>query len=410
MLRLIVAAAATASALLAQHDMSHMAGMSDMKMPMTFASGTSRNPASSPEAMIHLKAGSWMFMLHGLAFVGGVQQTGPRGGDKFMSANWFMAEASHSLAGGTFAVRSMLSLDPATITGRRYPELFQTGETAFGSPIIDGQHPHNLFMELALRYTHPISEASSVTFYVAPVGDPALGPVAFPHRASAAELPQAPLGHHLEDSTHISDEVVTAAVRYRVLGLEVSGFHGAEPGENRWIIQTGGIDSYSARLTFAPGPNWEAQVSAGRLAHPEALEPGDQTRVTASVSYNRPYAHGNWASTLLWGRVHKTEGGANLNGYLAETMARFRDANYLTGRIELDDKDELFREGELLSGRVFRIAAYTAGYTRDIPLLPHITTGLGANFTLYTMPDALRPSYGEHPVAVWMFLRFRLRG
>jgi len=412
MLRLIVAAAATVSALLAQHDMSHMsgmAGMPDMKMPM-FASGTSMNPASSPEPMIHLKAGSWMFMLHGLAFVGGVQQTGPRGGDKFMSANWFMAEASHSFAGGTFAVRSMLSLDPATVTGRRYPELFQTGETAFGSPIIDGQHPHNLFMELALRYTHPISEATSLTIYVAPVGDPALGPVAFPHRASAAELPQAPLGHHLEDSTHISDEVVTAAIRHRVLGLEVSGFHGAEPGENRWIIQTGGIDSYSARLTFAPGPNWEAQVSAGRLAHPEALEPGDQTRVTASVSYNRPWAHGNWASTLLWGRVHKTGDVANLNGYLAETVARFRDANYVTGRIELDDKDELFREGEPLSGRVFRIAAYTAGYTRDIPLLPHLSTGLGANFTVYTMPDALRPSYGEHPVAVWMFLRFRARG
>lgn len=412
MLRLIVAAAATTSALIAQHDMSHMAGMpsmSDMKMPMV-ASGTSMNPASSPESMIHLKAGSWTFMLHGLAFVGGVQQTGLRGGDKLMSANWFMAEASHSLAGGTFSVRSMLSLDPATVTGRRYPELFQTGETAFGSPIIDGQHPHNLFMELALRYTRPISEATSLTLYVAPVGDPALGPVAFPHRASAAELPQAPLGHHLEDSTHISDEVVTAAVRHRAFGLELSGFHGAEPGENRWIIQTGGIDSYSARLTFAPGPNWEAQVSAGRLAHPEALEPGDQTRVTASVSYNRPWAHGNWASTLLWGRVHKTGDGANLNGYLAETVARFRGANYVTGRIELDDKDELFREGDPLSGRVFRIAAYTAGYTRDIPLLPHITTGVGANFTAYTMPDALRSAYGEHPVAIWMFLRFRARG
>jgi hypothetical protein len=132
--------------------------------------------------------------------------------------------------------------------------------------------------------------------------------------------------------------------------------------------------------------------------------------VIASVSYNRPWAHGNWASTLLWGRVHKTGDGANLNGYLAETVARFRDANYVTGRIELDDKDELFREDEPLSGRVFRVAAYTAGYTRDIPLLPHITTGLGANFTAYTMPDALRPYYGQHPVAVWMFLRFRVRG
>jgi hypothetical protein len=418
MLRLIVAAAVNAYALMAQHDMSHMSGMSGMpgmsnmsdnQMPM-FASGTSMNPASSPEPMIHLMAGSWMFMLHGQAFVPDVQQTGPRGGDKFLSTNWFMVEANHPLGGGTFAVRSMLSLEPATITDRCYPELFQTGETAFGSPIIDGQHPHNLFMELSLRYTRPISEASSFTLYVAPVGDPALGPVAYPHRTSASELPQAPLGHHLEDSTHIADEVVTAMLRLHAFGIEASGFHGAEPGENRWIIQTGGIDSYSGRLTFAPNPNWEAQVSAGRLAHPEALEPGDQTRVTASVSYNRPYAHGNWASTLLWGRVHKTDDSANLNGYLAETVARFRDANYVTGRIELDDKNELFQEGQPLFGRVFRIGAYTAGYTRDISLLPHISTGLGANFTAYTMPDSLRPYYGQHPVAVWMFLRFRVKG
>jgi hypothetical protein len=383
--------------------------MSGSKTPM-FASGTVVNPASSRESMVHLMAGKWLLMLHGQAFLGGVQQTGQRGGDKFLSVNWFMAEASHPLGGGAFAVRSMLSLEPATITDRRFPELFQTGETAFGSPIIDGQHPHNFFMELSLRYTHPIAEGSSFTFYVAPVGDPALGPVAYPHRASASELPQAPLGHHLEDSTHISDDVVTAGIRNRMFGIEASGFHGAEPGENRWIIQTGGLDSWSTRLTFAPGQNWAAQVSAGRLTHPEALETGDQTRVTASVSYNRPYARGSWASTLLWGRVHKTADGANLNGYLAETVARFRDANYLTGRIELDDKDELFGEIDPLAGRVFRVAAYTAGYTHDIPLLPHITSGLGANFTAYTMPDAFRPYYGQHPVAVWMFLRFRVKG
>jgi hypothetical protein len=414
MLRLIVAAAAAVSALFAQHDMSHMSGemdmsgMSDKKMPM-LASGTSMNPASSPESMIHLKAGRWMFMLHGLAFVADVQQSGPRGADKFLSVNWFMVEASHRLGGGTFAARSMLSLEPATIADRRYPELFQTGETAFGQPIIDGQHPHNLFMELSLRYTHPISENSSFTLYAAPVGDPALGPVAYPHRISAAELPQAPLGHHLEDSTHISDEVVTAGVRRGALGIEASGFHGGEPGENRWIIEQGAIDSYSARLTFAPGANWQSQISAGRLAHPEALEPGDQTRVTASVTYNRPYAGGNWASTLLWGRVHKNADGANLNGYLAESVARFHKSNYVTGRIELDDKNELFRDGAPFFGRVVRIAAYTAGYTRDIRLLPGIATGLGANFTTYSMPDALRPDYGQHPIAVWLFMRFRLR-
>jgi hypothetical protein len=180
------------------------------------------------------------------------------------------------------------------------------------------------------------------------VGDPALGPVAYPHRVSAAELPQATLAHHLQDSTHISDDVVTVGVTHGMFGLEASGFHGAEPGENRWIISQGAIDSYSARFTLTPNSNWTGQVSAGRLTHPEALEPGDQVRSTASVTYNKPCARGNWASSVIWGRVHKTYGGANLNGYGVESVARFVDKNYVTGRIELVDKDELFLPGSAL--------------------------------------------------------------
>ena len=142
--------------------------------------------------MIHTKLGGWHFAFHGVAFIGDIQQTSPRGADKFTSVNWFMGQARHRLAGGTFEATAMLSLDPATITGERYPELFQTGETAYGKPIVDGQHPHNFFMELALRYTHPLGEKTKLSLYFAPVGDPALGPVAFPHRVSASELPQPP--------------------------------------------------------------------------------------------------------------------------------------------------------------------------------------------------------------------------
>src|SRR5262249_13008132 len=162
------------------------------------------------------------------------------------------------------------SLEPATVTGRRYPLLFQTGETAFGVPLVDAQHPHNLIMELGVHYIHQLTESAILDLYVAPVGDPALGPVAYPHRASAAELPQAPISHHWQDSTHISDDVVTLGVRYRRIKLEASGFHGAEPGENRWIIQSGAIDSWSTRLWFFPSRDWAAQVSVGRIAHPEA--------------------------------------------------------------------------------------------------------------------------------------------
>jgi len=169
------------------------------------------------------------------------------------------------------------------------------------------------------------------------------------------------------------------------------------------------MDSYSARFTVTPNANWTGQVSAGRLTHPEALEAGDQVRSTASVTYNKPYARGNWASSVIWGRVHKTDGQANLNGYGVESVAKLADKNYLTGRIELVDKDELFLPGSALYGDSFRIAAYTGGYTRDFYLIPRIATGLGANVTTYSMPDELHAYYGRRPVAVLFFLRLRLR-
>ena len=402
----VLLAAMAAVHLQAQHDMSNMPDMPGMNHGTApeEASGTSVNPASSPMNMVHFTAGTWKFMLHGVVFVTDIQQTGPRGADKFVSMNWFMGEAEHALAGGTFSFRTMLSLDPATVTDRQYPELFQTGETAYGKPIVDGQHPHNFVMELALDYSHPLGEKTRWEFYAAPVGDPALGPVAFPHRVTAEELPQATLGHHLQDSTHVSYEVVTAGLSHGMVRVEASGFHGGEPNENRWNIGSGAIDSYSARITVSPDANWSGQVSAGRLTKPEALEAGDQVRTTASLTYNRPYSQGNWATSVIWGRVHKTGSGANLNGYGLESVARFAGQNYVTGRIELDDKDEL-----LGNGQQFRIGAYTGGYTRDFYFVPHLATGLGANFTTYSMPAGLHPYYGQRPVAVLVFLRFKIR-
>ena len=151
-----------------------------------------------------------------------------RGGDKLYSANWFMSAFEHRVGRkGAFQAEVMLSLEPATVTNRSYPLLFQTGETAYGKPLVDAQHPHNFVMALGLHYARELSENTMLHLYFAPVGDPALGPVAFPHRASAAELPQAPISHHWQDSTHIAAEVVTAGIDYRKIRLEASGFHGA---------------------------------------------------------------------------------------------------------------------------------------------------------------------------------------
>jgi hypothetical protein len=396
----------------------HMAEMDPASMDlMNIATGTSVNPESWPMPMIMVHLGTWNTMFMGDAFVVDTQQSGPRGGDKFYSTNTFMGSMEHRVGkNGAFQMDLMLSLEPATITGREYPLLFQTGETAFGKAIVDGQHPHNLIMAMGFHYVRSLGANTRLELYAAPVGDPALGPVAYPHRASAAELPEAPLGHHWQDSTHIADDVVTVGLAYRKLKLEASGFHGAEPGENRWIIQQGAIDSWSTRLWFFPAKNWAAQVSVGRLTHPEALDPGDQVRSTASLEYTKPMPGGSWSSSLIWGRNHDTISGHNVNSYLAESVLPIKRRNFVTGRVELVDKDELF-EGQpeieqnldILYGSTFRIGEYTIGYTRDVDLFRHIQTGLGANFTAYTLPDSIKPYYGDRPIGGNVFIRFRLR-
>src|ERR1700722_9128815 len=401
-------------------DMPGMTGLSTMSdteaLLMNQASGTSMNPRSWPGPMRMISTRGWSLMFMGTAFLVETQQTGPRGNDKLYSPNWFMFGAAHAVGRGAFMLQLMTSLEPLTITNRRYPELFETGETAYGKPLVDAQHPHDLIMGLGLGYAYPLGKDTFVQVYFAPVGDPALGPVAFPHRDSAAELPEAPLGHHWQDSSHIADEVVTAAIMHKFIRLEASGFYGTEPGENRWIIQYGPINSWSTRLSFFPAKDWMAQVSVGRLDHPQREEPGDVVRATASLHYSRPMQGSAWSSSLIWGRNHETINQHNTDAYLLESVFPLSRRNFLTGRVELVDKDELFSDDPALqdqlartAGSTFRIGAYTLGYTRDIDIFSAVETGIGANFTTYTVPSPITPYYGGHPVGVNVYMRVRLR-
>ena len=406
-----------------QQDMA-MPGMNMVEMNRAsmflenLSSGTAMNPPGWPMPMIMKPIGSWNTMFMAQAFVIDTQQSGPRGGDKFYSSNWFMANAEHRAGEkGAFEFQLMLSLDPATMTDRRYPLLFQTGETAFGKPLVDAQHPHDFIMALGFQYARSLSENTTFELYFAPVGDPALGPVAYPHRASAAELPQATLSHHWQDSTHIANDVVTAGIAYKKFKLEASGFYGSEPDEYRWNIDHGPINSWSTRLWYLPSKNWAAQLSVGRLTKPEALDSGDQVRATASVQYSKPMAGSSWSSSLVWGRDHSTETKRNTNSYLIESVFPINRNNFITGRAELVDKDELFRDQPELEthldnvyGSTFRIGAYTAGYTHDVDMFQHVETGIGANIELYSLPSAIKPYYGNHPVGGNMFVRFRLKG
>jgi len=404
-----------------------LAEMPGMQMPMDLSSaflmdessGTSVQPRGWDMPMVMTHIGEWQLSWMGQAFIVDVQQshvyTPPgtlrRGGDKLYSTNWGMLGAQHSLAGGTVMLRTMMSLEPATITGRRYPELFQFGETAFGQPIVDGQHPHNLFMEIGTQFAHPIGKAM-LNFYYAPVGDPALGPTAYPHRASAAEIPQATLGHHYEDSTHIADNVATADVAWHSVHIEAGGFYGREPGENRWTLEFGPMDSWTSRVTWLPARNWQAQLSTGRLRHPEAPSTGDEERTTASIEY----VAGERAGTLAWGRDYKTEGHYAVNAITAEGLLPIKRKNYLTGRFEWSQRDELFADQPALEStlpRWFDISAYTAGYTREIGSWHDANIGIGANATAYGMDTPARAVlinvYGDHPRGYSLFVRLRLK-
>ena len=385
------------------------------RLEMHSTSGTDAEPNSSPTEMLMSSAGAWTFMFHGEAFLNDIQQSGSRGRDRWFSANWFMPMAQRELGEGTLTLRLMFSLEPATVTDRRYPELFQQGETAFGVPVVDGQHPHDLFMELAALYDHRLGEKTLLSLYAAPMGDPALGPVAYPHRASASEDPLAALGHHLQDSTHIAADVITVGLTHRNLRLEASGFHGREPDENRWNINSGKLDSWSVRSTVNFHENWSGQFSLGQLHSPEALAPQeDIRRITASVAYNRPLRNGNWAALLLWGRNQSLLDGNVGNGYLVESTLQFAHRNAAWGRIEnVDRTNELFLgenpEPAGFSERYFtRVQAYTLGYDRELGHIPHVSTAVGEQFTWYGVPAELKAAYGGHPVGGVMFLRVRL--
>ncbi len=367
--------------------------------------------------MWYKRVGDWLLFFHGDMKLGVNSQGGPRGVTKAESSNWMMPMAFRQVGRGMLQLRGMFSFEPFTFPPGGSPLLFQTGETYKGQPIIDAQHPHDLFMELSGTYTVPLGERGTWFTYVGFPGEPALGPTAFMHRWSASENPSAPLSHHLQDSTHISFGVFTTGFTYRWLKLEGSVFNGREPDENRYDFEFNPWNSRSVRLSFAPNENWSMQISYGLLKNPEALEPGDTRRMTASLSYNKRFHRGNWASSLVWGRNREEHAAElfHLNGYTAESTVQFLDKNYVYTRLELVDKKDLLRHDDLHRlgfddadhHPQFRIGAYTFGAARDVWNTEKISVAVGGDFTFYSKPDVLDEIYGRNPTSYRFFIRLR---
>jgi hypothetical protein len=350
---------------------------------------------------------AWSVMQDGVVFGLFNHQGGPRGGDEFRVPNWWMGMATKKTGRSQLTLTSMLSLDPATVGERGYREIFQVGEAVDGEPLIDRQHPHDLFMQLAAVWRTPLTATTGLTLAGGPVGEPALGPVAFMHRASAGEIPLAPLGHHTFDSTHIAFGVATAAIDHGPFVLEGSVFNGREPDQDRWDIDFGKLDSVSARLWYKPSPSWELQVSTGHLIQPEELEPGNIERTTASASWMRQRGSSISAVTLGYG-VNDTDHGTR-HAILAEATRR-EGAFAAFGRFEvLQPEIDLLLQGAGLGpdGKTHTLAAFTAGVARDVVNVRGFEGAVGGEVTFYAVPEVLRSTHGDHPVSFQLFVRLR---
>jgi hypothetical protein len=389
----------------AGHDMRGMLGAYGMERE---ASGTSWQPESSLMEGIHAMRGAWTFMIHGFADIAYDHQGGPRGDEKVFAPTMGMVMAQRPAGGGTLGGRVMLSIDPATVGDTGYPLLLQTGEAVEGRPLIDRQHPHDLFMELAATYSHSIGgDRGSVFLYAALPGEPALGPPTFMHRFSGMEIVEAPISHHWLDSTHIAFGVITTGVTWQGFKLDASAFRGREPDEHRWNIEGPSLDSFSGRVQYNPSPQWSLQASVGHLHSPEELEPDVNTwRSTASVSYNRPRANGAWQTTVAWGRNDRTDQEAQ-DAFLLESAVR-TGRHTMFGRAEHVAKDELFEE-DPLAHEIFRVSRLSVGYLIDVIRARHLAGGVGGLVSFIGIPDNLSAAYGGRPASFMVFARAQIR-
>lgn len=370
--------------------------------PMTRdSSGTSWQPDNSTHAPVHEMAGDWMLMGHVMLWGVYDSQSGPRGDDKAFLEGMFMGAARRDLADGdTINLRAMLSPDPL-MGASGYPLLLASGETANGvTPLIDRQHPHELFMELAGSYAHRLDNKNSIFLYAGDPGEPGLGLPAFMHRPSAIDIPEAPITHHWLDSTHITFGVVTAGFVHEDWKLEVSQFTGREPDQKRYDFDPIRLDSTAVRVSWNPDPGWSLQASWGHLNSPEQLVPQiNEARTTTSASYVKPFADGSsFAATLAWGLKQESEG-TNLNGILLEGEYRIDPWTFF-GRTEWQQNNEL----DALE-RVRAVSDLAIGVIHDWPIAEHWRFGLGALYTFDFVPSDIVPSYGSDPHGFMSFVR-----
>ena len=387
-------------------------GADPIGLPMTrTGSGTAWLPDSAPMYGVMRGAGSWMFMMMGSLFVQQVIQDGPRGDKQFGSINWGMLNAMRPLGAGRLQLRAMASLDAFTVGGSGYPLLLQTGESYNGEPLHDRQHPHDMLMEIAAIYERALSPGVGLQLYGAAAGEPALGPVAFPHRPAAAADPLATIAHHWQDASHVSFGVATMGVYTKHVKLEGSAFNGREPDDMRTNIDWNGasLDSYSGRVTLAPSPELALSASYGRLTDAEVAHPGEKSRRavgSALWSRSRPddMSHsvsvivgGNSVGDEPWSKSVTLEGLTDVRGKL-QVFARAEFVEKSGEELVLGEHDE----------NLYKVSHVSVGAVREMRAGGFGRVGLGVRGTLNIVPSSLEALYGSrYPVGVAIYARWR---
>jgi hypothetical protein len=352
---------------------------------------------------------SWTWSVESTVFLtGNFQDRKFRDFHQFESQNWWMGMGARKVGEGSLSLHSMLSFEPFTLRDLGSSQAFQTGETFGGAPLIDYQHPHDLIMGLSAAYERPVGRIT-LQLRGGLVDAPALGPTPFMHRASAKLHPTAPLAHHQLDSSHITHGVVTAAMRVGRWGLEGSAFRGREPDEDRIDLDLGALDSYALRASWNRGGT-RAQLSAGWLEEPHPSEPGDITRLTASLEHVGVLRDRAVAMTLAWGQNREVF--VNENAWLGEIALGLwaRGTGYV--RAEWVDKHILEAGGAHLPGvahahPISKVGAFTAGYVHELIRRGRHQLAVGADLTGHRVPVELKDAYGN-PISTHVFARWSL--
>lgn len=368
-------------------------------------------PAHDHSHMDHETGPSqWRIHNHATLTLAHSHQNGPRGDDKAFVQGMIMIMASRALNERTVLdLEAMLSPDP--FMGKSgYPLLLQAGETADGvTHLIDRQHPHDLIMGLTARLTHRFDGDISAFVEAGYPGEFAFGPPAFMHRPSGEAFPTAPLTHHWLDSGHITWGVVTAGLTKGPLTMEASQFTGREPDEKRFDLEPIRLDSTSFRFTWQLSQDLKAQASWAHQISPEALEPDvNQTKQSLSLEYARDLGrYGVLRSTVAWARKEKDHGHGHghgtpkpADGWLVENTWAINPRWSVLARYERIHSDELDHDA-------YWVAKTEIGGVRTFQLNDRTSLGIGLVQQFNTIPDGLKPSYGDSPDGTVAFVTLK---